>query len=993
MGNALRSIGRFEEALAALDRAAQIYQPLGDERGLAAVAASRGSTFVSRSRFSEAMAAYDEAAKVFERIGDDRALAGVSVNRANVLWALSRYEQALAAYDQAARVFERLGDESGLAATMVGGGNCLLSVSRFEEALLAYDRAAAISERLGEGSRLADIAKNRGNALWNLNRHDEALTEYARAAQFYERIGDEGRVASIAQNRGNVFNSLGRFEEALAAYDQAAQVLERLGDDRRVGEIVANRGAVLQFLGRHEEALAAQDKALQVFEWVGDDRRVAVTALNRGGLLASLGRYDEALAALSTAAKHFDGLKDEQSLGRVAMNQGNVYWSLDRNEEALVAFERAAATFTQMGDESGMADASLNRGNVLLSLGRHDDALAAYDLAQSLYERLRSDWRAGWAAWRRGVVLAARHDHAPALRAFRDCATRVSRVLRTQVQTLGDASSTAFRASFADVVAATMQSCSEVAEKDASSLADSYFVLQTFHAFGLAEMMADCGSLRASSLSEELRQEFVDAQSRWLQAMAHRDASQIGGAPEERAQKMAARDAALADVRAREQDLERVIERARLRHRSHMDVRYPRAASVEEVQAELAPGSALVEYVLGDDQAFAIVTTRERAMLVPLGNAEPITRMAAGLATTIALRAQSPSATELRALGERVLDPVLAACPERTRSLLFSPHGALCRVPLELLLTGEPPVDASCASWPYLVSSHDVAYVHSGTVLVAMRKDARERERPGGGLAFYGLAHPYDAEAEGKAHDAAKARLAFLDAERGKAREPLRATVDEVLDIASLFAANDQDRAAIAHSRALFAKDDLAPSKEPVAGSRFRVLLRECADEHALKSDPAIKTAHIVHLACHGEADTTSPQLSRLVLARAASIEEKTGEDGYFYVRDLRDLDINCELLVLSACESTPGKLSAVEGMTGLARAGLAGGAEAVVSTLWQVRDADARQLMVSFYEHLLGSNSSRIRALSDAKRKAIERGMPARTWSAYVLWDAATAQ
>src|SRR5206468_3515200 len=86
-------------------------------------------------------------------------------------------------------------------------------------------------------------------------------------------------------------------------------------------------------------------------------------------------------------------------------------------------------------------------------------------------------------------------------------------------------------------------------------------------------------------------------------------------------------------------------------------------------------------------------------------------------------------------------------------------------------------------------------------------------------------------------------------------------------------------------------------------GEHFTLFLRAAATERALKEDPAVRSARILHFACHGEADLISPALSRLVLAQSGRIEKATGEDGFIYVRELKELGLSAELLVLSACE------------------------------------------------------------------------------------------
>ena len=244
--------------------------------------------------------------------------------------------------------------------------------------------------------------------------------------------------------------------------------------------------------------------------------------------------------------------------------------------------------------------------------------------------------------------------------------------------------------------------------------------------------------------------------------------------------------------------------------------------------------------------------------------------------------------------------------------------------------------------------------------LDAQRRAAEQRTGPD----FVAFGFPFDAEAEGK-RDVAEAGLIL--AERS-GRVPLPGSAAEVLEVAKLFAKKPTETEAIAAALDALERGTRINVRE-LQGDRFRLFLRKAANERALKGDPAVRSARIVHLACHGEADLISPALSRLVLARSGRIEKVIGEDGYVYVRELRDLGISAELLVLSACSTNAGKLHPLEGMTGLSRAGLAAGAEAVISTFWRVEDEAARALMIDFYQCWLKSGTTRIEALCAAKR------------------------
>jgi CHAT domain-containing protein/tetratricopeptide (TPR) repeat protein len=77
-------------------------------------------------------------------------------------------------------------------------------------------------------------------------------------------------------------------------------------------------------------------------------------------------------------------------------------------------------------------------------------------------------------------------------------------------------------------------------------------------------------------------------------------------------------------------------------------------------------------------------------------------------------------------------------------------------------------------------------------------------------------------------------------------------------------------------------------------------------------------------------------------------------EDGFLTAEDVATLNmVGTHLVVLSACHSGVGAIVAGEGVFGLRRAFFAAGARALVLSLWQVPDAETRELMVAFYREL----------------------------------------
>jgi CHAT domain-containing protein len=142
----------------------------------------------------------------------------------------------------------------------------------------------------------------------------------------------------------------------------------------------------------------------------------------------------------------------------------------------------------------------------------------------------------------------------------------------------------------------------------------------------------------------------------------------------------------------------------------------------------------------------------------------------------------------------------------------------------------------------------------------------------------------------------------------------------------------------------------------------------------------------IIHFATHGFFDDARPDLSGLVL----SLVDRTGraQDGFLRLRDLYDLHLPVELVVLSGCRTGLGREVRGEGLLGIVRAFMHAGARRVVASMWDVDDRATAVFMKSFYEAMLGSDRSPAAALRDAQLalRSHERWRDPFYWAAFVM-------
>ena len=162
-------------------------------------------------------------------------------------------------------------------------------------------------------------------------------------------------------------------------------------------------------------------------------------------------------------------------------------------------------------------------------------------------------------------------------------------------------------------------------------------------------------------------------------------------------------------------------------------------------------------------------------------------------------------------------------------------------------------------------------------------------------------------------------------------------------------------------------------------GGGSELLAGVSASEHALKNRD-LNRYRMMHFATHAIIDDRHPERSAVLLAPGDD-----GEDGLLQLREVVDLDLAGQVVVLSACRSASGMQVEGEGVMGMAHAFFQAGARTVVGSLWPLRDDDAAWLAERFAQHL-SRGSSVGRAMAMARRDLIAEGAPPAAWAGLVV-------
>ncbi|MBV9497011.1 MAG: CHAT domain-containing protein [Acidobacteria bacterium] len=849
-----------------------------------------------------------------------------------------------------------------------------------------FDDAIALAKQAGELRTLSEAILRSSIVLGQVSRTEDAIARIEQGIPLFHDLGYIGVEGRALDRRGELYRRIGdvaaaeRDLKAALPLVEAARAYEGIADTRN------NLGLVYEQTGRWDDAIKMYADVIPLTPNISIDTASAVRS-NLGSTYTAMGDYPAALEVLKYALE----MKRSQNIPRRTSQTLHVIAlvqvAMSELDKARATLNEAMALAEKAGDPTLIGQLYATLGRLGIRQKRYDDAAEAF--RQSL-ERSRAvkDRRAegrtltsfATVELERGNVKEAGEMSARAVELAHDVADNVNEAaalyaharVRQMEGNLADALSEARKA--VDIVDSIRAA---IVNPDLRSTYLST-LRKYFDLVIELQMLEHERNPSGGFAAEAFRTNERSRARTLLESLARAQANVVKGVPPELVTRMR-------EVR-RELDAKQAYHATLLRNERRTELRnvetriatllseerelgakirasspdyaaleFPEPPAPADIQSSLLDhDTTLVEYHLGRDRSYVWVISKQKVRVEKLPNEATVEKLALRYRDLLLRDPETlypESAEKMRkdrvaashALAKAVWRPVGAI----KGKVLIVPDGALSYVPFAALPDAE--------GQPLLVA-HEISYLPSATLLATLRRSTRAAEPLRSVAVFADPVFQRTDPRFGASKPAADATP--RDDERYTRGADLRRL-----------------RFSGQEAEAVLSAADRTKSLEALG---FR------ATKQAMTSAD-LRRFGTLHVATHGIVNAEEPDKSGLVFSRYDQKGRRI--DGFLKLGDIYNLDLDADLVVLSACQTAIGKSVFGEGMISLTRGFMYGGAKRVMATLWSVDDRGTAKLMAQMYESMLQKHEPPARALREAQLAMLRNPR----WSDPYYWAAFT--
>ena len=858
----------------------------------------------------------------------------------------SQFDQALA---QVETVLKSTSNQNQRVVLENKKAEILIRAGKFKEAERQLESIALTSL---PSNLLAVTKANQGFLFLNQGRNDLALTCLQEALLLLEKANKQNSLegAQFLSYLGNLYLATGKYAQAEEQLGMALSIRENLVNKN--SELIAasyNDLGLVYSVRDAKKALDYYEKALEIYERIHGKNhpKTAITKTNIGFVYRTLELYGDAVSNFESALDTWEKIypQPHPTKAFVLFNLGQTYLKIGNETSAAGYYERALKMYQESYGKKhpGIATVLNAIGSLKVSSGDFDAALANFQ--QALISNVRDFNYSNVSSnpalknyYSGNTLLFSLLNKAEALEARYFGKTLKFDELALAVKALHVCDT---------LIDNLRQQITNEGDKILlGTTATDVYAAGVRIAFEAAQVSAK------KKQWYELAFYFAEKSKSavLLEAISDSNAKSYSGIPNDQLEEekklksevsMIAQKLSLKPTESEERYLREILFSLNRNYENfikQLEVKYPAyfnlkfnvvTPTIENLQSKLNRQTAIISY-FGDEKnnrLYIFSITSKKFTVRSHAVPREFERNLSGLRNSLVFN----DIETYKAAAERLSALLLPKnIPGPISELVILPTGRLSIIPFEVLFVRKLKKENSFADFPYLLKKYNVRYEFSAALILQKSKNEASQE-----TSIF-LCAPVTFEKDGLVE--------------------LPGTESEVKEISQLFSSKN---------------------------FRSTILTRQDADEKKVK-DGTLKNFSYLHFATHGIVDETNPDLSRIYLHTSSE-----SEDGNLYSGEIYNMDLNANLVTLSACQTGLGKISKGEGVIGLSRALVYAGSKNVIVSFWSVADQSTETLMKIFYRQVLNTPSQNFSSsLREAKLNLINEGKYSSPyyWAPFIL-------
>ncbi|HEK85253.1 MAG TPA: CHAT domain-containing protein [Candidatus Aminicenantes bacterium] len=818
----------------------------------------------------------------------------------------------------------------------------LKQIGQYEKALEEFKITLIVCDEIKNDILKIKSLRQQGLIYLDLNKVQQYFECILKANKIANSINNPIEEIITLNNLGHYYSLIDNLNLAIENFNNAVLLSARtdLPSDVRF-DAYYNAGVVNINIGNYDKAIEYFKEALGLIERDKSNPYYSATLSNLATSYKKIGidkgnkdDLDKAFDYFNQALSAAEATGNQQFQVAIFNNIGSLKAHLDENLDSLYYLNKARALAEQLKLNSYLASIYTNIGIIYARLGDYQNSSLYYDKAINL-ALSENENRTLWESYlekgnllrKQGKISESRFYYLNSINIIESLRSKLS-MEEDKASFLGTDKRLDAYHNLIDLLIATNNN-----HLSQASLNEAFGFIER------AKARSFLDSIESSKISEQApadiklinqEKEIMSDMSKLYTKLIRPELSE-----EER-------NNILKEVKNLEDKLDNVRRQIRSQNPNYAKLTYPEIITYDQANREFVDSkTAVFTFIVGKDSAYAFALTKKGLKVYSIPAQSELRKKVINHRKAIS-DTDNHDFQSGQELYKLLLEPGMI---EGIKNLIIIPDDILNLLPFETLLVTHQPVD-------WLIRHYTVYYAPSLSSLreLARHQNRKNRSKPKQNL--FAVGDPYYGELEEKYPElSTKAIFQDLYTLADLKFYRLKYSHEEIKRISNLI-------------------------------PKATILEREKATEDLVKS-ANLSDYKIIHFAAHGLIDDQKPARSAIVL----TLDNDPAEDGFLQMREILNLKLNADLVVLSACQTGLGQFIRGEGIKGLSRAFFFAGASSVLMSLWTINDQVSSQFMERFYFHLK-SGKTTAEALRKVKLEMIDSGVVSHPyyWATFIL-------